>query len=63
MDGNGNGLSVSWSTTLVQTGISQHLLDGLLWNIHGSQGMNPTDFGNPLTFPLVPTVGQSSLIK
>lgn len=24
-------------------------------NIHGSQKMNPTEFGDPLTFPLVPS--------
>ncbi len=28
-------------------------------NIHGSQRMNPTDFGGPLTFHLDPPSGQS----
>ena len=40
---------------LVQTEISQQLLDGLPSNfvIHGSQRMDPNDFGNPLTFSTI----------
>lgn len=37
-------------------------MDGLSWvstDIHGAQTMNPTDFGDPLTFSLVPPAGQS----
>ncbi len=28
-------------------------------DVHGSQRMNPTDFGDPLTFSLAPPAGQS----
>lgn len=49
-------LSVGWSNTLVQIEMPQKTLDLLadIWYIHGSQGMNPTDFGDPPAFPLVP---------
>lgn len=47
---------------LVQTEISHKLLDGFPWDlaldIHGFKRMNPTDFCNPMNFPLVPPVGQ-----
>ncbi len=45
--------------TLVQTEISQQLLDGFCTDMHGGQRIKPTDFNDPLTFPIVPPLGQS----
>ena len=30
-------------------------------DIHGAQRMNPTDFGDPLTFHLAPLLGKNSI--
>ena len=52
-------VALGMATTLVQTEISQQLLDGLMKMRTGThpQRMNPCDFGNPLTFPLEPPWG------
>ncbi len=44
------------ATTLIQTEISGWKFDT---DIHGPQRMNPTDFGDPLTFPVLPPASQS----
>ena len=55
---------VHWS---VQTEISHQILDGWIpmefnMDVHVSQRMNPDDFGDPLTFPLMPPVGYIFLL-
>lgn len=60
--GSTQGWSVNQSTTLIQAGEFQQLLDRLPnWrDIHGAQRMNPTDFDDPGTFPLAQSAGQTT---
>lgn len=52
---------VGLPATLLQTKISQKTFElnvVKFWTvIHGPQRMNPVDFGEPLTFALVPPAG------
>lgn len=53
-------VAVGQSTTLLQTEISQQLLDchgKCGTDIHGAQRTNLDDFGDRMTFPLLPPLG------
>ena len=56
-------MSVCQSTTLIQSEMFQQQLEWIAMkfctNIHGPQRIYSNDFGNPLTFHLVPPAGQS----